>query len=40
MDERIQFIKMQLANSGHLDGWVIKGYEKELEKLIKFKSKK
>ena len=40
MDDRIQFIKMQLSSSGHLDGWVIKGYEKELEKLIKLKSKK
>ena len=30
-EERLQYLKGQLANEGHLDGWTIKGFKEEIE---------
>ena len=40
LEERITYVKQQLSAHGHLDGWVIQGFKKELQRLEKKLSKK
>ena len=35
IEERIDYLKIELAHSGFWDGWSIKGMKKELTKLKK-----
>ena len=33
LEERIEYVRQQLAACGHLDGWVTEGFKQELERL-------
>ena len=35
LEERMHYHSQQIASSGRLDGWTLKGHQKELDKLKK-----
>ena len=40
IDERIKYLKTEIAHHGYHDGWVLKGMKEELEWLHKERIKK